>query len=178
MRFLKVFLSAVFLFAFFNAQAQPITGAFGLKLGEHLPNWVEGESKAVLTDFKDDFFDTVEYFVLPHTKRLYRIQAQKEDLNTNICKKVLDPLISVLRDKYSEYEITPKLRSNDFPELRKPGSNDFDAKDGDRRISLACDLLPGVVFSLRLTYEDASLSSEFSKEEKFLEKRKIDASKL
>ena len=162
MRFLKVFLSAVFLFAFFNAHAQPITGAFGLKLGQHVPNWVEGDERmAVLTDFKDDFFDTVKYRVLPYSKRIYWISARKTE-KTPFCYKVRDALISVLREKYSKHEI-------------KPGESlvYFEAKDGDKEISLWCQKLRGE-YTLGLNYMDASLSSEFSKEQTLLEKRNID----
>ena len=162
MRFIKVFLSAVFLFAFFNAYAQPITGAFGLKLGQHVPNWIEGDERmAVLTDFKDDFFDTVKYRVLPYSKRIYWISARKIE-KTPFCYKVRDALISVLREKYSKHEI-------------KPGESlvYFEAKDGDKEISLWCQKLRGE-YTLGLNYMDASLSSEFSKEQTLLEKRNID----
>jgi len=169
-KFKKLFVNlfaALLCFVYFNAHAEPITGAFGLKLGEHLPNWVEGESKAVLTDFKDDFFDTVEYLVLPYTKRLYWIRAQKNE-ETNFCYKVRDALISVLRDKYSEYEIKPEW-----------SGHDFEAKDGDRKISLSCGkALRDSGYSLQLTYEVEPLVSEFFKEQTLLEKRKIDGSKL
>ena len=170
MRFLKVFLSAVFLFAFFNAHAQPITGAFGLKLGEYLPDWSEGdERQAEITDFKDDFFDRVKFSVMPYSKKIHSIEGIKIVKTMCGSERERNALISSLREKYSEHEteISPDSRA-----IWK-----FKAEDGDRAITLMC-AAKGEDWLLALMYTDWALYDQLDKERLILEKRKIDASKL
>ena len=170
MRFLKVFLSAVFLFAFFNAQAQPITGAFGLKLGKYVPDWPEGEEgPAELTNFKDDFFDRVELRVLPYSKRIYYIEGIKIVQTMCGSELIRNALISSLREKYSEHEIET------HPDNRAIWK--FEAKDGDRSISLMC-AAKREDWLLALMYTDMALYDQLDKERLLLENRKIDGSKL
>ena len=170
MRFLKVFLSAVFLFAFFNAQAQPITGAFGLKLGKYVPDWPEGEEgPAELTNFKDDFFDRVELRVLPYSKRIYYIEGIKIVQTMCGSELIRNAIISSLREKYSEHEIEI------HPDKRAIWK--FEAKDGDRSITLMCAAEIDH-WLLVLMYSDRALDDQLDKERLLLEKRKIDGSKL
>jgi len=168
MRFLKVFLSAVFLFAFFNAYAQPITGAFGLKLGEYVPDWPEGDvRKAEITDFKDDFFDSVRFYVLPHSKRIYRIQGIK--IVKTLCgsEEERNALIDTLREKYGKYEKEVK----EFEDFK------FKAEYKDSAIYVFCGA-EGHDFTLYVSYLDWSLVRLEDKERKMIEKEKIDSSKL
>jgi len=170
MRLFKVFLSAVFLFVFFNAHAQPITGAFGLKLGEYVPDWPEGDvRKAEITDFKDDFFDRVEFRVLPYSKRIYYIEGIKIVQTMCGSELIRNALISSLREKYSEHEIET------HPDNRAIWK--FEAKDGDRSISLMC-AAKREDWLLALMYTDMALYDQLDKERLLLENRKIDGSKL
>ena len=170
MRLFKVFLSAVFLFVFFNAHAQPITGAFGLKLGEYVPDWPEGDvGKAEITDFKDDFFDRVEFRVLPYSKRIYYIEGIKIVQTMCGSELIRNALISSLREKYSEHEIET------HPDNRAIWK--FEAKDGDRSISLMC-AAKREDWLLALMYTDMALYDQLDKERLLLENRKIDGSKL
>ena len=170
MRFIKVSLSAVFLFAFFNVHAQPITGAFGLKLGAYVPDWPEGDvGKAEITDFKDDFFDRVEFWVLPYSKRIYRIEGIKIVQTMCGSERERNALISSLREKYSEHE------TEIFPDRRAIWK--FTADDRDRGISLMC-AANGEDWILALMYTDWALNDQLDKERLLLEKRKIDGSKL
>ena len=170
MRFIKVFLSAVFLFAFFNAYAQPITGAFGLKLGEYVPDWPEGDvGKAEITDFKDDFFDRVEFWVLPYSKRIYRIDGIKIVQTQCGYEKERNALIDTLREKYGKYE---QEIDKDWRALYK-----FEASYKDREVAVSC-WAKGEDWLLYATYRDSELAKLLEKEKKMIEKEKIDASKL
>ena len=170
MRLFKVFLSAVFLFAFFNAQAQPITGAFGLKLGEYVPDWPEGEERpAELTNFKDDFFDRVEFHVLPYSKKVYLISGIKIVQTQCGYEKERNALIDTLREKYGKYEQEIDKYSR---ALEK-----FKAKYKDREVSVSCGA-KGEDWLLYVMYWDWGLNWLQDKERKMIEKEKIDASKL
>ena len=177
MRFLKVFLSAVFLSAFFNAYAQPITGAFGLKLGEimwggYLSSWPEGpegREKGKVINFKDDFFDRVEFYLLPNSKRVYEISGIK--IVQTLCgyEKERNALIDTLREKYGKYE---QEIDKDSRALTK-----FKAKYKDREVSVSCGA-KGEDWLLYVMYWDWGLNWLQDKERKMIEKEKIDASKL
>ena len=171
-KFKKVFINlfaTLLCFAHFNAYAQPITGAFGLKLGEVIPNWPQGKEEGELSDFKDDFFDRVEFDVLPYSKRIHRIEVDKFVKTNCGSDRIRNALISSLREKYSEYEtVIPKI-------LRRVWK--FEAKHGDRIINLTCMAYQGK-WTLTVSYIDSSLQDIIEQEKLLLDKKKIDSSKL
>ena len=163
MRFLKVFLSAVFLFVFFNAHAEPITGAFGYKFGEYIPSW-EGTGWSKVDDFKDNFFDELLIGALPESKKLYRIYAQKiltrcDDSNE------FGALTQILRDKYPSgpYKLDPRLQYTD---------SGFTYENDGKRVSLSC-----VNSFMILVYEDLELKKKVEDELQSIKQKKIEALK-
>ena len=162
MRFLKVFLSAVFLFVFFNAHAEPITGAFGYKFGEYIPSW-EGTGWSKAVDFKDNLFDELLISALPQSKKLYRIDAQKiltrcDDSNE------FEALTQILRDKYSgPYKLDPRLQYTD---------SGFTHENDGKRVSLSC-----ANSFMILVYEDLELKKKVKEELQSIKQKKVEALK-
>ena len=171
MIFIKVFLSAVFLFAFFNAYAQPITGAFGYKFGQYIPSW-EGAGWSKVDDFKDNLFDELSIAALPKSKKLYRIDAQKILTRCDDSDE-FEALTQILRDKYpGPYKLDPRLQY-------MAGSG-FTRENDGKRVSLSC-----VNSFMKLVYEDLELKKKVKEELQSIKqekvealKEKIDASKL
>jgi len=172
-KFKKVFINlfaTLLCFAHFNAHAQPITGAFGLKLGEYVSDWREGDERtAELTNFKDDFFDRVEFDVLPYSKRVYLISGIKIVQTQCGYEEERNALIDTLREKYGKYE---QEIDKDSRALDK-----FKAKYKDREVYVRCGA-KGEDWLLYVWYWDRGLYRLQDKERKMIEKEKIDASKL
>ena len=158
MRFIKVFLSAVFLFAFFNVHAQPITGAFGLKLGEYIPDWTKGKQIGTIEGFKDNFFNHIEIHVTPYSKRIWKIFARKEN-----CRG-LGALISTLDEKYLQHK-----------KQWQEGDTGTIYLDGENKILVRCHLYDTAI---TLTYQNEKLAEVIWDEKETLERENIDKSKL
>ena len=171
-KFKKVFINlfvALLCFSHLNAHAELITGAFGIKLGEYIPAWTEGQEEAELSDFKDDFFDRVEFLVLPYSKRIYRIEGIKIVQTQCGYGKERNALIDTLREKYGKYE---QEIGKDWRAIYK-----FQAGYKDREVSVSC-WAEGDDWLLVVAYRDSELAKLLEKEKKMIEKEKIDASKL
>ena len=105
-KFKKVFinlLAALLCFAFFNAHAKPITGAFGLKLGSTIMNY---DLKEVLgghrlDKFDGDFFDGVFVYSLPHSKKITKIQGFRKSCSENEKQALIDSI----KNLYSEHDV-------------------------------------------------------------------------
>jgi len=164
MRFLKVFLSAVFLFAYFNSYAQPITGAFGYKLGQHIPSWEEGRRVSTkVNNIKDEFFDRIMIKALPESKKLYSILAIKKVVTCGKSKGEVDALTQLLRDKYPSGS-----------EFNNPNSvKRFNYVNNRKEISLTC----GSSY-IRLHYIDLELKNKYIDELQSIRQKKKEAAKV
>jgi len=166
MRFLKVFLSAVSLFAFFNAHAQPITGFLGYKFGQYIPWWAEGTTGHIeVVNFKDDFFDRLEISATPESKKLYSISAFKALAQCEESDE-LEALTQLLKDKYEPglYKLDPRLETT-------TGSNYTFRVDG-KWILLQC-----VGRQINLRYNDLELYKKVEKELQSIKQKRTDALK-
>ena len=179
MRFIKVFLSAVFLFAFFSAYAKPITGAFGVKLGSPLWDYemeknlvfdVSTEEVEViinkLAKFDSDFFDDVFLYSLPHSKKITKISGKK-----NSCSKLeKQALIDSIENLYSEHDVVKTKKGFD-------SHYDYLIRDkNERYIGIYCSETDEP--SMYIDYFDKNLESQYSIEQQDNLKKQINRSNL
>jgi len=161
MRFIKVFLSAVFLFAFFIAHAQPITGAFGYKLGQHIPSCNEKDTLTydaicMVKELWFDFFDRVEIKATPESKLIYEIIAVK-DMGTNPIRCI---------DHFDEYKAVDDLLKKRYGKIKHkilPGAYEY--KGREIRISHCSQ-------TLDLIYRDKDLEDKADLERKIIKHSK------
>jgi len=112
MRLFKVFLSAVIFFAFLNAQAQLITGAYGYKLGQHIPSckprYYDSKEECKAIEINDTFFDRLEINHTPESKLIYSIEVIKDvvNLHREPCGKSDEYMYvyDILKKKYGKLE--------------------------------------------------------------------------
>ena len=167
-KFKKVFInlfSALLCFAFFNAHAKPITGAFGLKLGSTIMNY---DLKVdifglyhTLNKFDGDFFDGVFVYSLPHSKKITKIQGFRKSCSENEKQALIDSI----EDLYSEHDIVKIKEGFDF-------FYDYLIRDkNERYIGIYCS--DGDTPWMYIHYFDKNLQNQYSTEQQENLKKQI-----
>jgi len=172
-KFKKVFinlLAALLCFAFFNAHAKPITGAFGLKLGSTIMNY---DLKEVLgghrlDKFDGDFFEGVYVYSLPNSKKITKISAQRWSCTENEKHALIDSI----KNLYSEHDVVKTKKGFD-----KPYEYLISDKN-ERYIGIYCSDIDRYKSKIVIDYFDKNLQSQYSIEQQDTLKKQINRNNL